>query len=142
MRNLFVFAVLGLAGLGWFAAQASAGPIRDCLCCKKCCLKLCAKQYNAFSPYCLDSISGCLPCQGGIGAGNGGYCAGGYCGDLPAGDPGQFGGMPMTQMANPYAGVPVMPQGMPQYGQGMVNPMPPNYYPAVTGVAPTPGNGR
>ena len=61
MRNLFVFAVLGLAGLGWFAEQASAGPIRDCLCCKKCCLKLCAKQYNAFSPYCLDSLSGCLP---------------------------------------------------------------------------------
>jgi hypothetical protein len=146
MRKFFVFAVLGLAGLGMLAGQASAGSLLHCLCCKKCCcMKLCATQYNAFSPFCLDSLSGCVPCQGGIGAacmmGNGGY----GMGELP--DGGQLSGMPMGNYAgiasgNPYAGVQVpMPQGGQIYGQGMVSPMVPAY-PPVTGYAPANGNGR
>src|SRR5262245_16389318 len=146
MRNFFVFAVLGLAGLGMAAGQASAGHLLHCCCCcKKCCVNLCATQYNAFSPFCLDTLSGCIPCQGGIGAacmmGNGGY----GMGELPEG--GHLAGTPLGNYAgmatgNPYAGVQVpMSQGTPLYGQGTVSPMAPAY-PPVTGYAPGNGSGR
>jgi hypothetical protein len=66
MRKFFASALLGLAALALAAGPTSAWwPFHHC----KCCVKLCAKQYNAFSPYCLDSLNGCLPPQGGMGNG-------------------------------------------------------------------------
>src|SRR5205814_8867524 len=93
MKKIFVIAILGLAGLGFSVEQASAaGPLLKRLCCcKRCSVKLSAKQYNAFSPYCLDSLSGCLPLAGlaggapGYGYGGGGpACSYANMGELPA----------------------------------------------------------
>jgi hypothetical protein len=146
MKKILVIAILGLAGLGWSAQEASAGPLLNCLCCcKKCRVKLYAKQYNAFSPYCLDSLSGCLPLGGFNGGGPGfGGCGpacfsgnGGYAmGELPAQSPEGFAGQMMM-------GDGQMGQNWQAWGPGMVNPNGmPTYYPTSTGAAPFPGAGR
>jgi hypothetical protein len=98
MKRFFAIAILGLASLGIAAQQAAAGWLLD-HCCHRCCcsLKVCAKQYNAFSPYCIDSVSGCCPgpVAGAWGNGPGpgfAYQDGGPCQELPA--PGQLDGHP------------------------------------------------
>ncbi len=146
MRKNIFFAMLGLGALALLPGSASAWWLADC-CCHKCCVKLCAKQYNAFSPFCLDSLQGCLPLQGGCG--NGGFCGGpscgpacsypdggGYMGELPpASAPGAHvlapsAQTPTTTTAGPAAyGVPMMaapgmgamampPSGVPSYYTG------------------------
>ena len=145
MKKILVIAILGLAGLGFSVEQASAGHILGCLCCKKCCVKLCATQYNAFSPYCLDSMSGCIP-LGGF-AGNGGGCGpacnyadGGFAmGQLPA--PGAVGSPAYVMPGmNPTENM----QAMPSMTPGMANPygFPGNYYPTIMAPTPLPGPGR
>jgi hypothetical protein len=62
MKNLLLAAVLGMAALGVFAGQASAGPFK----CKSCCgcgANFCVRQYNAFSPVCFGTVycDGILP---------------------------------------------------------------------------------
>jgi hypothetical protein len=152
MKKILVIAILGLAGLEWSAQEASAWCLRNCFCCKKCRVKLYASQYNAFSPYCLDSISGCLPVAGltasvpGCGAG-GCFAGNGYAmGELPAPGPEGFAGaMPGPQaFAGPMMMGPTEAgQGMPGFTPGMMSPNSmPMYYPANTGAVPFPGAGR
>jgi hypothetical protein len=152
MKKILVIAILGLAGLEFTAEQAAAdGPIRNvasnvvpaCIrnkfCCKKCCVNLCAKQYNAFSPYCLDSMSGYIPMGGYAGYGPA-ACAGGGC---------AMGQLPAPELMGQHAfGAPgMMPaehvQGWPTWAPGMVNPNAmPASYPAVLNYAPMPGSDR
>ena len=147
MKKIFVIAILGLGGLGFNVEQASAGcHLLSCLCCNKCCcVKMCAKQYNAFSPYCLDSLSGCIP-MGGF-AGNGGgygpacnYADPGFAmGQLPA--PGPIGsqafGMPGMAPGETM-------QAFPGMAPGMMSPnsIPGGYYPTIIAPTPLPGPGR
>jgi len=152
MRRIFVIAILGLAGLGLTVEQACAGPIKNCLCCKKCCMTLCAKQYNAFSPYCLDSVTGCVP-VGGFPSwmpsngyqGNGSACCypnGSGMGELPPPGPmgpHSFGSPMMSPGMSPGDAM----HGWPAYGPGMMNPgaMPGSYpvmmnNPPMQGVSP------
>ena len=163
MKKIMVIAILGLAELGWSAQEASAGPLLNCLCCckKKCRVKLYAKQYNAFSPYCLDSISGCLPVAGLTasvpGCGSGCFAGQGYAmGQLPAAGPEGFAGsMPGPEGfagsmpgAEGFTGPMMMGpaeagQSMQGFTPGMVSPNGmPMYYPTNTGAVPFPGAGR
>src|SRR5438105_4916246 len=150
MKKIFVIAVLGLAGLGLDVGRASAGLL-NCFCCKKCTMKLSAKQYNAFSPYCLDSVSGCVPATSCCGFGHGGvaFCPcgpdagyggcgpacshsnGGWAmGELPAPGPGQAFNGPMVMPGEALQG---WPNGVP----GMVNPNAlPGNYPVIMGNGP------
>jgi hypothetical protein len=145
MKKIFVIAILGLAGLVFSVEQASAaGVILSRLrCCKRCSVKLNAKQYNAFSPYCLDSLSGCLPLGGLAGApgcgfgGCGPACSYANMGELPA--PQGF----VTQGFAPQFGMPAEAvQGWSPWAPGMVNPNGMQVYPTAANVAPFPGAGR
>jgi hypothetical protein len=74
MKKLLVIAILGFAALGLATEPASAGWLCRKCCKQKCCLTLCARQYNAFSPYCLDSFNGNFPLQGMSGGCSNGAC--------------------------------------------------------------------
>jgi hypothetical protein len=157
MRKQFAIALVSLAALGLTSRPASAWWFP---CCKsKCCMTLCAKQYNAFSPYCLDSLNGCFPLQGN--AANGGCflgCPTGFSahagvaclGELPQGLAGNatvINGS--TQVAptisGPNGSAAVVAPG--QNGWFWPNPLPsapmpngtPSYFPVFTGPTNTPG---
>jgi hypothetical protein len=142
MKRLFAITILGLASLAIPAQQAAAGWLWD-HCCHHCCcsLKVNAKQYNAFSPYCIDSVSGCCPgpVTGAWGNGQGPGCQdGGACQELPATGPvdghaaippqaanGTISGMPVmvpgsTQMLMPGAASQAMPHMIPGMANGNV----------------------
>ena len=103
MKRFVAIAILGLTSVGVAAQQAAAGLLDIFHHCH-CCMKVCAKQYNAFSPYCIDSVKGCCP-----GPGLGGY-VNGNGGDEAACYPN--GGAPVEELpapgnvANPTATAP------------------------------------
>jgi hypothetical protein len=170
MKRFFAIALLGLAALGLGSGRASAWWWSHC-CGHKCGITLTATQYNAFSPYCLDSLHGCLPLAGLAAQVAGPECGGaacsmqgGYClGELPA--PGTITGHASAgdAVAGPALSAPVangpqvvppttaqapLPQGAPAqawptWGPGMVNPSGvPGYFPANMGNRPLYGQGR
>jgi hypothetical protein len=130
MKRFLALTVLGLASLTVTAQQASAHWLLDHFHHCHCCLNVCAKQYNAFSPYCIDSVHGCCPgpVVGAWGNGGGpGYTDGGECapGELPP--PGTPDGHPVAPppaARAPVAGAPFIisgngPMMMPGPGNGM-----------------------
>lgn len=94
MKRLLTATVLSIAALTLAAGQAPAWFLTH-HCCKQCCVSVCCKQYNAFSPVCCGNITcyGCSPSlnfgQGCCGAGDAvaGWDGGGYLGQLPAAAP-------------------------------------------------------
>jgi hypothetical protein len=149
MKKLLALAVLSLALVGLSTSPASAW-----CCCFKAKYCACAAQYNAFSPFCLNTVYGgkCGHCKcfhvADCGCNGPGYCGpmcgdgaceggnGGVVGQLPAagGAPGAPAGQPAPKyqgpMPNPLPGggsSMLMPQQMPY---GMVQPtgFQPMYY--------------
>src|ERR1700730_10809345 len=100
MNKLIASAFLSLLGLGMATQEAAAwGWCKSCCCCSRCKVSICSSQYNAFSPFCIDSVSykgccggmmfpnmmngcqgpSCDPCCTGSDC-----CDGGVLGQLPA----------------------------------------------------------
>jgi hypothetical protein len=110
MKKLLTTAFLSLAALALGSNHASAWWPMSC-CKSKCCISVCARQYNAFSPYCID---GCGPC-GAIGFSCGTGCAQGACAYGGA----NLGELPMTMEAGSSGVAHVTSPGMPvQNGNG------------------------
>ncbi len=88
MKKILAVAALAAAALGFSAGRANAHWFSCLSCCNKCSVTIHCKQYNAFSPFCCDNMSGCMPCNGGACAAGpvGPACVGGACmgGELPA----------------------------------------------------------
>jgi hypothetical protein len=134
MKKLLWTALIGLVGLVLSSGHASAGWW-GCGCCK-CGVKLCAHQYNAFSPFCLETCNVCTPngCNGN-GYGPGCSAQGGNClGELPTTTEGTAKaqslplGQPLPAGAMPgYAGQ-AHPQMYQQWAPGMANPNAGPYY--------------
>jgi hypothetical protein len=144
MKKLSAIAILSVAALVLSQAQASAWW--NHFCCNHCCnMKICCKQYNAFSPFCCDMAQGCVPLGGyaGYGACGAGCAASAYpegsVGQLPnaaelSGQPmmmGQAGmpGMPGGMFMAPGNNFSMAPQGWQPWGPGMMAPtgVPANY---------------
>jgi hypothetical protein len=161
MKKLFAVAILGIAALALTTESASAGWLCHHCCKSKSCLTLTAKQYNAFSPYCLDSFNGCFPLQG-MGCNGNCYmgCVGGSCtqagvaclGELPS--PGAVTNLPQggTVMAAPTMvqngnAAPAAPkaavQPWPTWAPGMASPSGvPSYFPGYGGLGQSYNAGR
>jgi hypothetical protein len=135
MKKLLSTALMGLMGLALSSGHASAGWW-GCGC-SKCGVTLCARQYNAFSPFCLDTCNVCIPnaCNG---SGYGPACSvqGGNClGELPTTTTegtAKAQSMPVGQQL-PAGAMPtyvgqVRPQTWQQWAPGMVNPNAGTYY--------------
>jgi hypothetical protein len=131
MKKFFAIALLGFAALALTTGSASAGWLRDHCCKKKCCVTLCPKQYNAFSPCCIEGLPGCLPLGGLYGPdGCAPGCEDGGAPSQPG--PASVGGLPAMGATNGQATVanPV-PLGAPIYNGG--------FAPVPNGQAWTPG---
>jgi len=158
MKKLIAIALFSIIGIGISQGQASAWW--EHLCCKhKCCLTICCRQYNAFSPFCCDGACGYMPfnpaCgQGGCGVGCS-YPAGSCCpGELPAATeagktavnnvPGFGAPQQVAPAPLPSAGAPANPaQGFGAYGAGSAYPSGvPAYNSGFTGYMPWNNGGR
>jgi hypothetical protein len=142
MKKLLSTALLGLLGLALSSSQASAGWW-SCCCKDKCGITLVARQYNAFSPFCLDSCNVCIPNAGNCGYGSACSVQGGtFLGELPTTTDGMAKAQSITPgqplpagNAQTYVGQ-VQPQVLQQWGPGMVNP---NFAPYYAPPATMPG---
>jgi hypothetical protein len=169
MNRFLSLAILGLASLGFSTRPASAWWFHDC-CCDHCCqVKLCCRQYNAFSPFCCDMGTGCFPFNQANGS-CGMDCGSATCfpgsngclGSLPATSetPGQatVTGPTAPSTGTPTYTGPIMPpnsntpampmpssavQGWPTFAPGMMyQGGAPSYYPGFTGFVPANPLGR
>src|ERR1700676_2306344 len=169
MNKLIASAFLSLLGLGMATQEAAAWGWCHCCCSSSCKVTICSSQYNAFSPFCIDSVRykgccggmmfpnmmngcqgpSCDPCCTGSDC-----CDGGMLGQLPA--PGAI------QRSNTPAPAPKSNQSGPNFTPPMATPanngrtmappmqggypqiyptaMQPNYYPGYNpGYGPMPG---